>query len=232
MALVTGGASPSGIGFAAARRLASDGFAVTVTGVSRSEVDTTPSSELIRSVVLDVCDAAAIERLMHGFDRLDAVVNCAGISCPDEFNSETFARTVDVNLVGTMRVCVAARRLLAKHEGTIVNIASMYAIFGSPNVPGYAASKGGVVQLTKSLAVAWARERIRVNAIAPGWIRTELTRPLWDTAAIGESIVARTPMGRWGEAEECAEVIGFLCSRQSGFVTGAMIPVDGGFSVA
>jgi NAD(P)-dependent dehydrogenase (short-subunit alcohol dehydrogenase family) len=232
MALVTGGARASGIGFAAARKLASDGFAVTVTGVSRSEVDATPSSERIRSVVLDVRDAAAIERLISGFERLDAVVNCAGISSLDEFNSEAFARTIDVNLMGTMRVCVAARPLLAKQGGTIVNIASMYATFGSPDVPGYAASKGGVVQLTKSLAVAWAREQIRVNAIAPGWIRTELARPLWETAAICESIVARTPMGRWGDADECGEVIGFLCSHQAGFVTGTTIPVDGGYSVA
>ncbi len=232
MALVTGGARTSGIGFATARKLASDGFDVTVTGVCRSEVDATPLSERIRSVVLDVRNTVAIEHLMDDFERLDAVVNCAGISSLDEFNPEAFARTIDVNLVGTLRVCVAARRLLAKRGGTIVNIASMYATFGSPNVPGYAASKGGVVQLTKSLAVAWAPEQIRVNAIAPGWIRTELTRPLWEAAAIGDSLIARTPMGRWGDAEECAEVIGFLCAPQSGFVTGTTIPVDGGYSAA
>lgn len=231
-ALVTGGAHALGIGFAAARSLASAGFAVTVTGVSRSEVAATPNLERVRSVELDVRDTAAIDQLMKGFERLDAVVNCAGVSSPDEFNPEAFARTIDINLTGTMRVCVAARPLLAKHSGTIVNIASMYATFGSPDVPGYSASKGGVVQLTKSLAVAWARERIRVNAIAPGWIRTELARPLWEKAAIAESIAARTPMGRWGDADECGDVIAFLCSHQSRFVTGATIPVDGGFSVA
>jgi NAD(P)-dependent dehydrogenase (short-subunit alcohol dehydrogenase family) len=173
-----------------------------------------------------------VQELVAKFDRLDALVNCAGAASIGEFELESFMRTVDINLTGTMRVCVAARSLLAKQAGAIVNIASMYAAFGSPIVPGYAASKGGVVQLTKSLAAAWAKEGIRVNAIAPGWIKTGMSRPVWTNEETAAPIVARTPMGRWGEPAECGDVIGFLCSPGARFVTGVTIPVDGGYLVS
>jgi NAD(P)-dependent dehydrogenase (short-subunit alcohol dehydrogenase family) len=128
-------------------------------------------------------------------------------------------------------MCVAAKPKLAAAKGAIVNTASMYAFFGAPHAPAYAASKGGVVQLTKSLAVAWAAEGIRVNAIAPGWIETELTKPAIADVPRSAGIVARTPMGRWGKPEDVAEVVCFLLSGAARFVTGTVLPIDGGYLV-
>jgi NAD(P)-dependent dehydrogenase (short-subunit alcohol dehydrogenase family) len=221
-----------GIGFATAQSLAAAGYEVVVTGKSAAEIAQTPPADRVRAHMLDVCDSGAIRALLASFERLDALVNCAGTSSRDEFDPEEFARTVEVNLIGTMQVCTAAHELLARNRGAIVNIASMYATFGSPIVPGYASSKGGIVQLTKSLAAAWAQEGIRVNAIAPGWIRTGMARPLWEDSATAAAIAARTPMGRWGEPDECAGVVTFLCSHQARFVTGVTIPVDGGYLVS
>lgn len=231
-ALVTGGAHGLGIGFACAKSLAKAGYSVVVTGISAAEVEGMPEHDGIRAAVLDVRAGAAVTEFFGQFEQLDALVNCAGISSLQEFDPEVFARTLDVNLTGTMRVAVAARPLLAKQGGAIVNIASMYATFGSPHVPGYAASKGGVVQLTKSLAAAWAADKIRVNAIAPGWIKTGMARALWDNPELAAPIAARTPMGRWGEPDECGDVIAFLCSDQARFVNGVTIPVDGGYLVS
>ena len=128
-----------------------------------------------------------------------------------------------------MRMCVAAKPLLAQTHGTIINTASMLTFQGSPFVPGYAASKGGIGQLTKSLAAAWAQDGIRVNALAPGWIDTELTRPLVEDATRSAPILARTPMGRWGKPDDLGGVALFLASDAARFVTGAIIPVDGGY---
>ena len=167
-AVVTGAASPEGIGWATAVGLAEDGYDVIVTGISEAELESTPKHPSIRGVVLDVGDTTAVEDLFKGLSRLDALVNCAGMADPTrEFTPDGFARTVDVNLTGTMRCCVAARLLLQAAKGSIVNVASIYAIFGSPITPGYAASKAGATYLTNSLAVSWGPD-IRVNAVAPG----------------------------------------------------------------
>jgi len=229
-ALITGGASPEGIGWASAVAFVSDGYEVIVTGVSRAGLERTPAHPSIHPVVLDVRDDDAVEALFAGLDRLDALVNCAGAADPaSEFTPTGFARTLDINLNGSMRCSLAAKALLDRSQGAIVNIASMYAIFGSPVTPGYSASKGGVVQLTKSLAVAWAPD-IRVNAVAPGWIKTGMARPVWDDPVWAPAISGRTPMKRFGEPAEIADVVRFLCSPAARFVTGVTIPVDGGYS--
>src|SRR5690606_4188177 len=140
-----------------------------------------------------------------GLSRLDVLVNAAGVIRRDsEHDPDVFADTVAINLTGTMRCCAHARSKLAASRGSIVNIASILSIFGGARVPGYAASKGGVAQLTRSLAIAWAEEGVRVNAIAPGWVRTALTQPLQDDGRRSEAIVARTPIGRWAEPADIA----------------------------
>ena len=160
------------------------------------------------------------------------MINCAGLADPgNEFSASGFASTVDINLTGTMRCCLAARALLTQSNGAVVNVASLYAIFGSAIAPGYSASKGGVVQLTKSLAVAWAPD-VRVNAVAPGWIKTGMARPVWEDPVWGPAITARTPMRRFGEPAELADPIRFLCSRAARFITGVTLPVDGGYCCA
>lgn len=232
LALVTGGAHPRGIGFASARALVKIGYGVIVTGYSEAETSLTPAEAGISTRVLDVTDEASIAALAADLPRLDALVNCAGHATPHEFELPQFERTIDVNLTGTMRVSMAAYPLLARQGGAVVNICSMYSIFGSNIAPGYAASKGGVLALTRSLAVSWAKDGIRVNAVAPGWIKTNMARMVWEDPTLAEPISQRTPLGRWGEPEELGDVIGFLCAPESRFVTGAMIPVDGGYSVS
>jgi NAD(P)-dependent dehydrogenase (short-subunit alcohol dehydrogenase family) len=161
-------------------------------------------------------------------------VNGAGmiVRAGGEFEVETFQRVVEVNLTGAMRLATSCRPLLARRGGAIVNIASMLSFFGSGAAPAYSASKGGIAQLTKSLAIAWAADGIRVNAIAPGWIETALTGPLRDDPARSAAIVARTPLGRWGKPEDIGGAAVFLCSEAAAFVTGAVLPVDGGYAIA
>ena len=139
---------------------------------------------------------------------------------------------LDVNLTGTMRLRGRPAGALAERGGCILNVASMLSTFGSGFVPAYSASKGGVAQLTKSLAIAWAAEGIRVNAIAPGWIATPFTQALRTTTPASAAIVGRTPMGRWGRPEDLTGPALFLCSPEAAFITGAILPVDGGYSIA
>jgi NAD(P)-dependent dehydrogenase (short-subunit alcohol dehydrogenase family) len=232
-ALVTGGTS--GIGKAIAIGLATEGCRVTVTGKLATEVRRFDSSSpAINAQRLDVTQTRAIRKLVAGFDRLDILVNCAGTIVRNnrEYEPETFAKVLDVNLCGMMRACVACRPLLAKSRGCVINLASMLSFFGSGFVPAYSASKGGVAQLTKSLAIAWAEHGIRVNAIAPGWIETAMTHALVNDRRRSRDIVARTPMKRWGRPEDVAGAAVFLCSSKAEFITGVILPVDGGYSCA
>jgi len=229
--LVTGGTS--GIGAGIARAFAAAGDTVTATGATEAEVQAAAAVPGLRHAVLDVREAGAVQALVASLPPLDAVVNCAGvIRRGQEHDPEVFAQTLEINLTGTMRVCTAARPGLKERRGCIVNTASMLSFFGGGLVPGYSASKGGVAQLTKSLAIAYAADGIRVNAVAPGWIATPLTQALQDDPARSAPILARTPLGRWGTPDDVAGPVLFLCSAAARFVTGVVLPVDGGYLIA
>lgn len=231
-ALVVGGTS--GIGLATVRRLLEAGCEVRATGVSQAEVESCQDDSGLAAVdfaVLDVGDSDAVTAYFSGLARLDILVNSAGIGRgASEFTEEGFVRTLEINLIGTMRCCYAARELLARHAGCIVNLGSVMSLFGSPTAPAYASSKGGVVQLSKSLAVAWGKEGIRVNAVAPGWTDTPMTRGMSADTERNNRVLGRTPLGRWGQPEEIARGIFFLCSPDASFITGALLPIDGGYT--
>jgi NAD(P)-dependent dehydrogenase (short-subunit alcohol dehydrogenase family) len=232
---ISGGTS--GIGRAIALAFADAECQVLATGVSRAEIDAADLAEAksaIRCEILDVRSAGQIDQLMASLPRLDVLVNCAGIIRRGgaEHDPVEFAEVLDVNLTGTMRLCTAARPLLQASQGCVLNTASMLSFFGSGVAPAYSASKGGIAQLTKSLAIAWAADGIRVNAIAPGWIETPLTAPLIGDPARRQAIIDRTPLGRWGRPADVVGAALFLCSPAAAFITGVILPVDGGYSIA
>ena len=229
-ALVIGGTR--GIGEGVVDVLLREGWRVTATGISRAEVDAFKASYSdAKAEVLDVTNQDQVTQVFAGIDKLHGLVNCAGILMRgQEYDIDVFARVIDVNLTGTMRCCLAAQPLLASQGGAIVNTASMLSYFGGPLVPAYSASKGGVAQLTKALAGKWAAQNIRVNAVAPGWIATEMTEALRIDPARKGPILGRTPLDRWGTAREVGELAAWLLSDKASFITGAVYPVDGGYS--
>ena len=227
--LITGGTS--GIGAGVAKSFLAEGATVTVTGATADEAARAAADMPgIAAKVLDVRDGAAVQSLVASFTRLDHVVNCAGvIRRGDEHDPDVFADVIDINLTGSMRVCSAARPKLKEVQGTIVNTASMLSFFGGGLVPAYSASKGGVAQLTKSLAIAYAQDGIRVNAVAPGWIETALTEAIRSDPARNAAILSRTALKRWGKPGDLTGGYLYLSSPLASYVTGTVLVIDGGY---
>ena len=243
VAVVTGG--NGGIGLGMARGLAGAGAAVVIAGRNaeksrRAVAELTGLGAEAAAIECDVAEEAAVEALVRGavdrFGRLDVLVNNAGMNIRKPVQDLTLAewrRVLDTNLTSAFLACRAAYPVMKRNGGgKIINIGSMMSIFGASFAPAYAASKGGIVQLTKAMASAWARDNIQVNAVLPGWIDTELTRKAREqVAGLHERVLGRTPARRWGKPEDHAGIAVFLCSKASDFVTGAAIPVDGGYSI-
>jgi NAD(P)-dependent dehydrogenase (short-subunit alcohol dehydrogenase family) len=223
------GASRGGIGAAIAAGFTECGASVRITGAEPEPIAQDqgryPYSQL------DVADPGAVQRLADSLPGLDVLVNCAGIARRDEeYDPAVFVRVLDVNLRGLLHLANAFKRHLVASRGTLISIASMYSTYGSPRVPAYGASKAGVAQLTKSLALAWAEHGVRVNAIAPGFIVTEQTARARTDATHYQRVIDRTPVGRWGQPSDLVGPVLFLASPAAGFVTGAVMPVDGGYT--
>jgi len=225
------GASRAGIGAAIARSFDDAGAVVTITGVE--DAPAKEDRDRFAYVKLDVTDGAAVSDFAGTSNGLDVLVNCAAITARgEEMAEEAFARILDINLHGSLRTAKAFYSQLAAANGCVINIASMYAQFGSPQNPAYGASKAGVQQLTKSLAIAWAGDGVRVNAVAPGFIETAQSARSRQNPEHVENVIGRTPMGRWGQPEDIAGTVLFLASPQAAFITGICVPVDGGYSIA
>ena len=224
------GASRGGIGSAIAAAFDKAGADVTISGVEALPVEA--DQDRYRYIQLDVTDMSAIEQLAKRLDRLDVLVNCAAITARgEEMDPDFFSHVVDVNLQGTFRTALAFLEHLKASRGSLINIASMYASFGSPMNPAYGASKAAVRQLTQSLAIAWAEHGIRVNASAPGFIITQQSARSRANPDHVSAVNARTPMRRWGDPEDIAGPVLFLASSAAGFMTGTCLNVDGGYSV-
>ncbi|WP_224814238.1 SDR family NAD(P)-dependent oxidoreductase [Hasllibacter sp. MH4015] len=222
------GASRGGIGAAIARAFQDAGARVRITGLEDAPL--ADDAARFDYVQLDVTDTDAVAAFAKPVNRLDVLVNCAALTRRgEEMDPDFFAHVVNVNLIGSLRCADALKDAL--RGGSVINIASMYARFGSPRNPAYGASKAGVEQMTKSLAIAWAERDIRVNAIAPGFIVTEQSARARQDPAFTKAIEDRTPMGRWGQPEDIVGPALFLASDDARFITGATIPVDGGYSV-
>ncbi|EJN22010.1 MULTISPECIES: SDR family NAD(P)-dependent oxidoreductase [Pseudomonas] len=226
-AIVTGGGS--GIGLATAQRLLADGYDVYTIGLGEPE----QRVEGIHYQELDVTCDEAVNNFFAQFDRVDAIVNAAGIIDHNrEWELEGFSRVMDVNLNAVLRITNAALPGLKAARGAVVNFASMWGIFGSAKTPAYASSKAAISELTRCMAVAWAAVGVRANAVAPGWILTNLSRRAFEDPTRSEGIMARIPMKAWGAPQDVANVIAFLVSDNARYVTGTTLPVDGGYSIA
>jgi 2-deoxy-D-gluconate 3-dehydrogenase len=239
VALVTGGNGGIGLGIAQGLQAAGAQLAITGRNPTKNEAARAQLGRDALAITADVNDREHVARMVAetvgAFGGLDILVANAGMNIgkpPQDYRAEEWSSVVDTNLNGLFACCQAVHpEMRRRGGGKIVTIGSMSSIFGLDMGAAYAATKGAVVQLTKSLAIAWARHNIQVNSILPGWIDTDLTRGARDNlAGFDERILSRTPAGRWGEPADLAGTAVFLCSRASDFVTGTALPVDGGYS--
>lgn len=230
-ALITGGVS--GIGAATALAFKKAGAKVIATGLTNQEIEAAknnPDFSGIDIYQLDVTDRVSITNLVAQIDSLDYLVHCAGMILRDaEHEPDNFDKVLNVNVSGGMRVTHAMKPLLKQSKGAIVFIGSIMSIFGGPKQPAYSASKGAIKNLAMSLGAAYAVDGIRVNAIAPGFVMTNLSKGARDNPTRNQEILSRTPMARWADPSEIADPILFLCSDAARYMTGTLLIVDGGY---
>ena len=243
IAVVTGGNGGIGLGMACGLAAAGARVVIAARNAEKSraaakQISTVGPDPVI--VPVDVADEASVERLIRtSVERcggVDILVNNAGINIrkqPQDYTLAEWHLVLETNLTSAFLCCRAAYpEMKRRGGGKIVNIGSMMSIFGASFTPAYAASKGGIVQLTRALATAWARDNVQVNAVLPGWIDTDLTRQArQQVEGLHDNVLRRTPAGRWGAIEDMAGIAVFLASAASDFVTGTAIPVDGGYSI-
>jgi 2-deoxy-D-gluconate 3-dehydrogenase len=241
VAVVTGG--NGGIGLGMAKGMNDAGATVVLVGRDEAKAAGALATlnQNARFIAANVTRQSACRALVaeavKAYGRIDILVNNAGTSIrkrPEAYSEEDWHYVMDTNLTSAFLCSQAVHEEMQKAKGgKIINIGSMMSLFGAPYATPYAASKGGIVQMTRALATAWAADNIQVNAVLPGWIDTDLTRRARsEIDGLHERVLARTPAARWGAPDDLAGVAVFLASRASDFVTGTAIPVDGGFSVS
>lgn len=221
----------SGIGLDIARSFAALGANVTALGSSKAKIAAlTSEGPNIRFVALDVREREAVKAFCTAQTKCDVLVNGAGIArAGDEWNEDTWLDTMEVNLNSQFRLAIGLKERLAEGGGSIINIASMLSYMADPAVPAYTASKTGVIGLTRALAHKWGREGIRVNAVAPGYHKTDMTKPIWSVPFGHDAVARRTAVGRWGTTADLVGPCLFLASPAAAYVTGMCLEVDGGF---
>jgi 2-deoxy-D-gluconate 3-dehydrogenase len=244
VALVTGG--NGGIGLGMAKGMAAAGASIAIAGRNKEKGAAAIAAIEALGVVADFVEIdvlqetscrQGVDRVVKRFGRLDILVNNAGTTVrkqPQDITADEWNLVLMTNLTAAFQCAQAAYpHMLKAKGGKIVNIGSMLSIFGAPYAAPYGASKGGIVQMSRALATAWAKDNIQVNSILPGWIDTELTKKARvEVSGLNERVLARTPAGRWGNPDDFAGIAVFLASQASDFVTGAAIPVDGGYSIS
>lgn len=224
--LVTGGSQ--GIGLAAAQAFRANGATVLITGTRAAATDYADDLSAFTYVAADFSRPEAAADVAAAVGSIDVLVNNAGTGRADEYSDEGFRAVIDVNLNSVMALSVALHPVLAERKGAVVNIGSLASFLALRETPAYTASKAGLLGLTRALADKWAPEGIRVNMVAPGFIRTRMTEIQRTDADYEKRLLKSVPMRRWGEPEEVAETILFLASPRAPYITGQSLAIDGG----